>query len=94
MNSYELTFILKPDLSDKVTEDMVVKVKKWIEELKGKVKSSDVWGKRSFSYRILKYLEGYYVIITLDMAPSEVGKLDRKLKLDDSVLRYLLVIKE
>lgn len=94
MKNYELTFILKPDLSDKVRDDMVIKVKKWIEELKGKVKSTDIWGKKILSYRILKYLEGYYVFVLLEMMPNEVGKLDRKLKLDDSVLRYLIVINE
>lgn len=91
MDNYELTLILKPDLPEKERDDFVAKVEKWVLEGKGKVVKKDVLGKRLLAYRIKKCLEGIYVFMALEMVPKEVAVLDKKLKLEEKVIRYLIV---
>ncbi len=94
MNSYELTFILKPSLSDKKRDDFILGVKKWVEDMKGKVEKSDVKGKNLLAYPIKNYSEGIYVFMELKLSPKEVKELDRRLRLEETVLRYLLIKSE
>lgn len=93
MDTYELTFILRGDLSEKERDDGISQVRKWVEEGKGKVVSSDLWGKKSLAYRIKKFLEGIYVFMRLDLGAKEVAQLSGKLRLEENVIRYLLVKK-
>jgi len=94
MNNYELTLILKPSFSDKERDLLIEKIEKWVLESKGKIEKIDKMGKRVLSYQINKFLEGIYIFMVLNLAPKEVGQLDRKIKLDENIIRYLLVKKD
>ncbi|MBI4990474.1 30S ribosomal protein S6 [Candidatus Gottesmanbacteria bacterium] len=89
LNPYELVLIFKTSVSEDNR-------KKTIEELKKLLKTSgqtDVkdWGKRQFAYPIKKEKEGNYYLLTADAEGKEVAEVSNRLKLNEDVLRYLLV---
>ena len=91
MRSYELGFILHPDVEQADVTQAVEKVRNYITAIGGEVTSVDVWGRRQLAYPIRKQREGTYVFLQTQINPQAVGELERNLKLDEEILRYLLV---
>ncbi len=52
------------------------------------------WGKRTLTYEIKGKAVGYYVVVRCTTQPDALGEFERLVKLDESVLRYLVVINE
>ncbi|HEY6222316.1 MAG TPA: 30S ribosomal protein S6 [Gemmatimonadales bacterium] len=61
---------------------------------KGTVTTSNHWGKRSLAYPIKKKETGYYVVTQFEAAGEVLPEYERAVKLDESVLRYLVVLNE
>ena len=57
----------------------------------GKVKTTKEWGTRDLAYPIKKALRGGYFHFVVELEPSEVTSLDKSLRQNDQVLRYLLI---
>ena len=52
------------------------------------------WGKRTLAYAIAGKDTGYYVVVQFRTQPELLGELERAIKLEDSVMRYLIVLNE
>jgi small subunit ribosomal protein S6 len=76
----------QPDVTQAVD-----KVGQYITATGGEVTSVDVWGRRVLAYPIRKQEEGTYVFAQVQLDPGSVEAVDRDLKLDEEVLRYLLL---
>jgi small subunit ribosomal protein S6 len=90
LRAYELVFIIHPDLDESGVKDLIEKIKGWITDAGGQVSKVDIWGKRRLAYSLRKQKEGQYVLFQAQMAPSSCAQLERNLRLQESVLRYLL----
>ena len=90
MNKYEVMVIVKPadEEANKATFD---KIEALIARVGGTVEKVDVWGKRRLAYAVNKHTDGVYVLINFEAAPGEIKEIDRVLKIDDNVLRHLIV---
>jgi small subunit ribosomal protein S6 len=93
MNEYELVFIVHPDLDDTAFQVQLEKVKGWITDAGGQVTKVDLWGKRKLAYPIRKQKEGRYVLLYTKMPASFCGTLERNLRFQEPVLRFLLTAK-
>ncbi len=93
MRKYELVLIINPDLNASKKKELVAKLKKMIEGGKGKIEKTDEWGKKQFSYPIKKLKEGDYLFWEVSLPEQGLGEIDRKLRLETEVLRFLLVKK-
>lgn len=93
MRDYELTLILRPNLSDEIRERLLEKIKKIVEDAKGKIESQDLWGKKTLAYPIKKENEGVYVYFILTFPEKEVLPLEKKIKIEEGILRHLLLKK-
>ena len=91
MRNYELGFILHPHVEQPDVTQAVDKVGQYITAAGGEVTSVDVWGRRVLAYPIRKQEEGTYVFAQLQLEPQAIEELERVLKLDEEVLRYLLL---
>lgn len=91
MRNYELTFIIASDADDQEYNAILGQIQKWVEELQGKVTKTEQWGRRRLSYHIREFSEGYYVTLRLDMPPQATAELERNLRLNERVLRHLLL---
>ena len=54
----------------------------------------DHWGRRQLAYPIGRRENGYYVVARFNAEPAVLPEFERALKLDDSVLRYLVTIRD
>ena len=91
MRSYELVFIVNPDLDETALTEVINRVKGWIVDDGGEVTQIDLWGKRRLAYPIRKQNEGHYVLFKANMAPQFGITLERNLRFLEPVLRFLTV---
>jgi small subunit ribosomal protein S6 len=94
MRSYELMFIVHPDLDESEFNEVVDKVKGWITDSGGQVDNLDLWGKRRLAYPIQKQLEGQYVLMNTQLDPTFCSDLEHNLGLQEPVMRFLLTAEE
>ncbi|HNT24846.1 MAG TPA: 30S ribosomal protein S6 [Anaerolineales bacterium] len=90
MRDYEVIFIVHPDLDDNALKELVEKVKGWIVEASGVIAKVDFWGKRKMAYSIRKQKEGQYILIKAQMLPTFTAQLERNLRFQEPVLRFLV----
>jgi small subunit ribosomal protein S6 len=103
---YELMFIISPlRSSEEEINTSIGRVHQAITAAGGEVNSTDQgapWGRRKFAYPIREYAEGeasrraftegFYVLCHFNLPATRIPDLERSLKLNDSVLRYLLTL--
>ena len=91
MREYELLVLGKGDLSESEQKNVVTSVEKAISDEKGTVSKRDDWGKRALAYEIDKQKDGCYTLFHI-LAPEEFPKiLEKKVSLDENILRHLLL---
>ena len=88
---YETIFILQPDLSDDDIKDVTGRVEKVISEKNGTLKQLADWGVRKLAYPINKMSRGRYYYLRVDGGNDLIAELERRLRLNDKVLRYQTV---
>jgi small subunit ribosomal protein S6 len=103
---YEMLFIVSPlRSSEEAIANTVNRVRQAIASAGGEmtdVDQSPPWGRRKFAYPIREYAEGeasrrpfnegFYVLCHFSLASTRIPEIERALKLNDSVLRYLLTL--
>ena len=87
MRHYEVMIILDPNQDERTVTPSLDKYLDIVRKDGGKVENLDVWGKRRLAYPIEKKEEGIYVVLNLNCEPAAVLELDRRLNLNDSILR-------
>jgi small subunit ribosomal protein S6 len=89
MRHYELVYIINPNLEAESLKEVVDKFSEIVSKSKGTVVEVNEWGKRKLAYEVKKFDKGYYVLLDFCGLPTVVKELERNLKLDDRVLKYL-----
>jgi small subunit ribosomal protein S6 len=69
------------------------KIIETLETEEGKVTKTDVWGRKHFAYPIQKYQEGYYIVYEFENFSSETKRIEKTLKSNKDILRFLLIRK-
>ena len=92
MNKYETTFILEPGLDENRLNEEIEKISHWITDLGGQVLDVQRWGKRRLSYEIHKKRDGIYTMLLHESPGPVVREIERRMGLDESVLRVLSVM--
>ncbi len=92
MSRYELTYIIDTTLEETARKELIEKVSALIAANGGEVEKVDeTWGKRRLAYAIDHKNEGYYVLVTMNAPGEAISELERNLRINDSILRYLTV---
>ncbi len=94
MRNYEGVFIINPDLSTDASKGVVSQLQELVSKNGGRVDGMQEWGKRRLAYKIGKKQEGNYVILNFQLDSKQTKKLEQSLRLNDNLLRYLLVNKD
>jgi small subunit ribosomal protein S6 len=89
--SYELTFIVKPDVDATNLTILLEKVKDIITSEGGSIVKLDQWGLRRLMYPIRKYREGHYIFELLQLEGSSIARIENRLRLTEDIIRYLLI---
>ncbi len=94
MRNYELVVIFDPSLEEEAVDTELSKITSIIEKEKGKISDVDKWGIRKLSYPIKKQESGNYIIIYFSSKNAAISELDRVNKINDKILRHLIVKSE
>lgn len=88
MRKYETIYILQPDLSEDENKVIADKVQDVIATYKGDFQRLEDWGVRKLAYSIKKFARGRYMYLRYDGGRELIAELERRLRLDEKVLRY------
>ncbi len=88
MRKYETIYILQPDLSEDEIKVIADKVQDVIASYKGAFNRLEDWGVRKLAYPIRKCARGRYLYLRYDGGRELIAELERRLRLDEKVLRY------
>lgn len=91
MRKYEAFFILDPDMTDEATAGVNDKLKDVVTGNGGMVISHVPWGKKKLAYPVRKHTRGHYVLMEFSGDPSLVAELERNMRLDERVLKFITV---
>ncbi len=91
MKRYETLFIVQSELSSDDITATIDRYSKIITDMKGTVLKVERWGKRKLAYLIRKQSRGFYILIDFAGRREIVAEIERILKFDDKVLKYMSV---
>ncbi len=94
MVNYEGVFILDPDLSADASKALVGQIQDLVGKNGGRIDGLQEWGKKRLAYKINKKQDGNYVILNFQLDSLSTKKLEQSLRLNDNILRFLLVNKD
>lgn len=93
-NKYELGVIVRADLEESVFQADMERIKGLISRFGGTIEKLDDWGRRRMAYPIEKLTEGMYTFITFTSEGPAPKEIESRLRLMESVLRFMIVRKD
>lgn len=91
MPLYENVFIARQDISPAQAEALADTFTGILKERGGDVTKREYWGLRSLSYRMKKNRKGHYILLNIDAPAPAVHEMERNMRLNEDVLRFLTV---
>lgn len=89
MPLYECVFIARNDVTQQQVEAVADTIGTDIEAEGGAVKKREYWGLRGLAYRVKKNRKGHYMLLGLDAQPAFITEMERRLSLNEDVLRFM-----
>ncbi|MEE8722626.1 MAG: 30S ribosomal protein S6 [Eggerthellaceae bacterium] len=91
MKAYELLYFVAPSADDASRAAAAKRIETTITEGKGTLDKVEEWGRRKLAYEINNLTEGDYILVDFHADPAEVAELDRVLRINDVVVRHMIV---
>jgi|GEM_PF-719798 len=92
MRRYEVVYVLAPTLTPEEVDQYAENFSEAAREQGAEVIEVEKWEKRKLAFRVKKFWEGYYTILTIEEeAADAVTELERRFKVNDIVIRFLTV---
>jgi small subunit ribosomal protein S6 len=86
---YECVLIARNDVTQRQVEGIVDGITSQLETDGGSMIKREYWGLRGLAYRIKKNRKGHYMLMGIDAKPAFVSEMERQLRLNEDVLRFL-----
>jgi len=91
LRSYQSVLILKPDIEETRIDEALGKIGEFIKSNGGACLKTEKWGKKRLAYRVKKNRFGIYLNIYHTLEPSGVVDLEKKYKLFDLIIKFMVV---
>jgi len=92
MNKYEAMFIVNPDLPEEERKALFGQINDAVIKNKGVVSQSAVWSeKRKLIFAIKKHQEGVFYLVNFNLDPAAITELGRIYKLNENIMRVLML---
>lgn len=92
LREYEMTFITRADMPEGEFHGILSKYEKYMTADGGEILKKDVWGSRKLAFPINKQHRGNYVSYDFAGKPDHLNEMERLMRIDENVLRYLSVL--
>lgn len=91
MPLYENVFIARQDISGAQVDALADQFTQLVADHGGEVKKRENWGLRNLAYRMNKNRKGHYVLFNIDAPAPAIAELERTMRINEDVLRYLTI---
>ncbi|MBV8935347.1 MAG: 30S ribosomal protein S6 [Alphaproteobacteria bacterium] len=91
MPLYENVFIARQDISGAQVDVLADAFTQLVADNGGEVRKREYWGLRNLTYRMRKNRKGHYVLLNLSAPPAAVAELERTMRINEDVIRYLTI---
>lgn len=91
LRQYEMLFIVDPGADDDEVAKITEMYKQIITDQGGTITRAETLGRRQLAYEILRKKEGTFVDIEMEGSGREIAELERRMRVNDRILRYLTV---
>lgn len=90
MNNYETIILIKNDIEEEERNKVIDIIKDYLNE-NGKITKLDNIGVRKLAYEVRGYKEAYYYLIEFESEPDIIAELERKYRITDEILKFIVV---
>src|SRR5712691_5962406 len=88
---YEVVFIVDPSAEDDEVTRLTENLKQIATDQGGRVTKSESMGRRQLAYEILHKTEGSFVLLEIEGSGKEIAELERRMRVNDRIIRYITV---
>jgi len=88
---YEVVFIVDPTADDDEVTRLTDNLKQIVTDQGGTITKSESMGKRKLAYEILHKTEGSFVLLEVEGSGKEIAELERRMRVNDRIIRYITV---
>ena len=89
--TYEIVFIVDPGADEAEVMKLSEAIQKIITDQGGIITKIDMWGRRQLAYEINHRKEGSYVLLEVEGSGAEIAELERRMRVNDRILRYMTI---
>src|SRR5690242_2454986 len=89
--TYELMFIVRPDMTEEDQDKLISTLESGVTSAAGQVKNVERMGKRRLAYRVRKFHDGIYILLTVEGTGNLIHELERRLRVTEPVIKFLTV---
>lgn len=89
--TYEVMFIVRPDQSEEDIDKLISNLESNVTTAGGTVKSFEKMGKRRLAYIVRKFMDGFYILLTLEGSGELVKEIERRLRVTEQVIKFISV---
>jgi small subunit ribosomal protein S6 len=91
MHKYEVMSIIRTDTPEEEIEKVISQLEGFAVSAGAKMEKIERLGRRRMAYRVRRFREGFYVLFIFEAEPHAVAELERRMKVTDSVIKFLSV---
>ena len=88
---YEVVFIVDPTADDEEVTRLTENLKQIATDQGGTVTKAESMGRRQLAYEILHKTEGSFVLLEIEGSGKEIAELERRMRVNDRIIRYITV---
>lgn len=88
---YEVMYIADPTTDTEGIETINKEIEELVGNQGGTIVSTDDMGRRQLAYKIKQFTEGYYFLFEIEGSGSEIAEIERRMRVNDKIFRYLTV---
>lgn len=89
--TYEVMFIVRPDLQEEEMDKLLSTLETQATNAGATVKSMERMGKRRLAYLVRKFMDGFYVLLTVDADGKIIHEIERRLRVSEPVIKFISV---
>ena len=94
MRTYETIYIVHPEVVGDGYTAVIDKFKGILTDLEANILKIDEWGTRKLAYLVKKQSRGTYVLMAYEAGPQVVAELERRMRIDENVIKFQTVLLE
>src|SRR3954465_15124911 len=92
--TYGVMFIVRPDMVEEELDKLIANLEAAVTGGKGTVKSVEKMGKRRLAYVVRKFMDGFYILMTVEGSGDMIRELERRLRVTEQVIKFIPVGKD